>query len=139
MAVAHRDLEREHVRRRPALRVVPPQPAPPGIPPTVFWFRRALVVALAVVLVLGIVGVVRAVTSDAPTEQIDMTVIVPTGGTLWDLAERYAPAGADRSTWVAAVADRNDVDPGAIQPGMAITVPVEAQHVTASPLVPSGR
>jgi hypothetical protein len=138
MAVALRDLEREHVHRRPALRVVAPQPAPPGTPPTVFWLRRAIVVALAVVLV-GVVGVVRATTSDAPADQIAMTVIVPAGGTLWDLAERYAPAGADRSTWVAAVADRNDVDPGAIQPGTAVTVPVEAQHVTASPEVPAGR
>lgn len=139
MAVALRDLEQERLHHRPLLRVVPSQPSPPRTPPTVFWLRRALVIALAVVLVLGVVGVVRATTSDAPVDQIDVTVVVPAGGTLWDLAERYAPVGADRSTWVAAVADRNGVDPGAIQPGTAVSVPVEAQHVTASPHVPSGR
>jgi len=139
MAVALRDLEREHVHSRPALRVVPGQPSPPRTPPTVFWRRRVLVLAILVALVLGAVGVVRASTPDATTDQIDITVVVPDGGTLWDLAERYAPPGADRSTWVDAVADRNDVDPGAIQPGTAVSVPVEAQHVIASPMTPPGR
>lgn len=139
MAVALRDLERGHVHRRPALRVAPARPSPPRTPPPVFWLRRALVVALAVLVVLGVVGAVRAGTSDAPAEQIDMTVVIPAGGTLWDLAERYAPAGADRSTWVATVAERNDVDPAAIQPGTAVAVPVQAQHVTATPQPPSVR
>jgi len=137
MAVALRDLERQHVHGRPALRVVPSQPSPPRTPPTVFWRRRALVVALLVALVLGVVGVVRAATSGPATDQIDVTVVVPAGGTLWDLAERYAPADADRSTWVVAVADRNDVDPAEIRPGTAVSVPVEAHRVTASPQAPS--
>lgn len=140
MAVALRDLERGHAHRRPALRIVPPQPSPPRPPPPVFWLRRALVVALAIVLMLGVVEVVRATVADTSvTERIEMTVVVPDGGTLWDLAERYAPAGADRSTWAAAVAERNDLDPGAIQPGTAVSVSVEAQHITASPQVPSRR
>jgi hypothetical protein len=139
MAVALRDLEKEHVHGRPALLVVPGQPSPPRTPPPVFWLRRALVVALAIVVVLGMVGVVRAMTSDVRADQIDVTVVIPAGGTLWDLAERYAPAGADRSVWVAAVAERNDVDAGAIRPGTAMSVPVEAQRVTASPHTPSGR
>lgn len=139
MAVALRDLERRHAHRRPDLRVVPARPSPPRTPPPVFWLRRALVVALVVVAVLGVVGVVRASISDASADRIDMTVVIPAGGTLWDLAERYAPAGADRSTWVADVAERNDVDPAAIQPGTAVAVPVQAQHVTATPQPPSGR
>jgi nucleoid-associated protein YgaU len=139
MAVALRDLERGHVHRRPALRVVPAQPSPPRTPPPVFWLRRALVVALVVLVMLGVVGVVRAAIPDAPADHIDMTVVIPAGGTLWDLAERYAPTGADRSTWVAAVAEHNDVDPAAIRPGTAVAVPVRAQHVTATPQPPSGR
>lgn len=133
MAVALRDLEQQHVRHHPVLRVVPSQPSPPPTPPGVFWFRRLLVLLVAAAVVLGAIGVLHATTADAATDHLEVTVVVPPGGTLWDIAARYAPADADRASWVTAVADRNDLDPGAIAPGTAVSVPVDADRVIASP------
>lgn len=137
MAVALRELERRVGQGRPRLRVVPLPPAPRRPPRVVYWLRRALVLAVAIGLVAGVVAGARALSSDgADLARLDMTVVVPAGGTLWDLAERYAPPEADRAAWVAAVAERNAVDPGAIQPGTAVSIPVEAPRLSA---VPHGR
>lgn len=140
MAVALRELERQHARRRPALRVVPPAPAPPRPPRAVFWLRRALVIGVVALLVAGAVVGVRTLTSAPPRPQlIEMTIVVPDGGTLWGLADRYAPSGADRAVWAADVAERNGIDPGGVRAGMALTVPVEAPVVSAVPRAPATR
>lgn len=140
MAVALRELERRVGRGRPALRVVTPPPAPRRPPRVVYWLRRALVLAVAIGLVAGVAVGVRSVSADgADGALVDMTVVVPAGGTLWDLAARYAPPEADRAAWVAAVAERNAIDPGAVQPGTAVTVPVEAPSVLAVPHGPDAR
>ncbi|CAN5900052.1 hypothetical protein BH23ACT10_BH23ACT10_10440 [soil metagenome] len=142
MAVALRDLERVNGPRRPALRIVHPQPPlPPPTPTPAYWLRRLLVLAVVAAVILGAVVVTRAATSaraPAPA-RVEMAVVVPAGETLWDVARRYAPAGADRSAWVVDVADRNAVDPATIQPGTPLVVPVEGQHVLADPQVPSVR
>jgi hypothetical protein len=68
-----------------------------------------------------------------------MVVVVSDGETLWDVARRYAPAGADRSAWVVDVATRNALDPATIRPGTPVLVPVEGQQVLAIPQAPAGR
>lgn len=50
-------------------------------------------------------------------------VVVGERDTLWDLAFVHAPAGTERGTWVAQVAERNDVDPRALRPGDVLRVP----------------
>jgi hypothetical protein len=143
MAVALRDLEQARAPRRPGLRIVSPQPTPPRRRPTrtVYWLRRAAVLAVAVALAVGLVATTRALRADTttPVPRIDMTVVIPAGGTLWDLADRYAPADMDRSAWVLAVAERNDLDPGAILPGTPVSVPVAADRVVAQPQARSAR
>ncbi|HEX6257466.1 MAG TPA: hypothetical protein VFZ70_16775 [Euzebyales bacterium] len=135
MAVALRELEQRYDDRRRGLRVLPTPAASPRPPRRVFWLRRALVLAVVSAIVVGGVVAVRALSrgSDAPVAHMDVTVVVPEGGTLWDLAERYAPAGVDRASWVAEVADRNAIDPAAIRPGTAVSVPVATSPVVAAP------
>jgi hypothetical protein len=135
MAVALRELEQRYRGRRPGLRVVPTPAAPPRPPRHVFWLRRAFVLAMLAVVALAGVVAVRALSSGGgvPAAPIEVTVVIPQGGTLWDLAERYAPADVDRSSWVAEVVERNGVDPAAIRPGTAVSVPVTASAVVAAP------
>lgn len=140
MAVALRDLE--HGRQaRPSLRVVPSLPTPPT-PPAVFWRRRVLVLLLVVAVAVGAATATRAVIARAGASvspQVEVSVVVSSGETLWDLARRYAPAGADRSVWVTQVAERNDVDPGSLRPGASLVVPLEGASVTAAPGVGATR
>ena len=132
MAVALRDLDqgRRH-RRRPSLRVVDAR-ARPATPRRVYWLRRLMLLLLVGVLVIaGIVATRVLVADTAPTTtRFEMTVVMPPGGTLWDLAALYAP-GEDRAAWASAVAERNAVDPATIRPGTPLTVPVETRRVSA--------
>jgi LysM domain-containing protein len=138
MAIALRELERG--RSRPPLRVVPaPMPHQPPRPPhQVYWRRRVLALAIAVLLVVAAVTAGRAVRGGRtePAGRIQTTVVVAAGETLWDIAARYAPAGRDLNTWVAEVADANGVDAQQLQPGTPVVVPVESAHVPAVPLQP---
>jgi nucleoid-associated protein YgaU len=134
MAVALRELERRYDGRRPGLRAVPTPAAPPRPPRRVFWLRRLLVLAVASALVIAGVAATRALTGgDVAVARMDVAVVIPESGTLWDLAERYAPAGVDRALWVAEVAERNAVDPAAMRPGTVVSLPVAAPQVIAAP------
>lgn len=135
MAVALRDLDRG---RRPDLRLVP---TPLQTPRGVFWLRRALVVLIAVIAVLAVTAGMRVASGaeTGDTARLEMTVILPAGQTLWDLAGRYAPDGGDRSMWVQQVATRNDLDPRAILPGTPLLIPIESAAITADPQEPSRR
>lgn len=135
MAVALRDLERGDAQRHPTLRVVHGRPQLPPTPPGVYRVRRLLVLAVIVIAVISVGVAVRAVAFAEPPvhDRVEVTVVVQAGETLWDVARRYAPSNADRSAWVAELADRNAVDPGVIQPGTPIVVPVEGQRVLAAP------
>lgn len=130
MAVALRDLDRRPPRR-PPLRVVDRRLRPPT-PRGVYRMRRLIVLLILVSLVGGGIAMVRALSNDAPsaTTRFEMTVVVPSDGTLWDLARMYAP-GQDRAAWISQVAERNAVDPAAVQPGTPLTVPVEIPRVSA--------
>lgn len=133
MAVALRDLERGQ-QRRPTLRVVHGRPSPPAPPQWIFWARRLVVALVLTAAVAGAVATLRASSADAAaTGRVEVSVVLPAGETLWDLAGRYAPAGADRSSWVVDVAARNDLDPGAIPAGTPVLVPLGGDGVTAMP------
>lgn len=134
MAVALRELE--HGRRQPPpLRVVP-APVPPPTRRSVYRRRRALVVMLAVLLLIAAAVALRATSVDRSETvgRLQMTVVVSSGQTLWDIGRRYAPASRDLTSWVAHVADANGLDAQAVQPGTPVVIPVESAHVRARPL-----
>lgn len=132
MAVALRDLERG--RPGPYLRVVP---APPRTPRHVFWLRRLLVLALLAGVVLVAFGtwgrVAGAPDADAALARTNLTVVLAPGETLWDLAERYAPADRDKVEWAGEIARLNDVEPQAVSAGTPLVVPIETPDVSAAP------
>lgn len=70
--------------------------------------RRAALAAVAVAVVLmSLLGGGSSVASRPGTPR---AVTVTAGGTLWDLARRYAPAGVDRRAYVDAVIELNGLD-----------------------------
>jgi hypothetical protein len=132
MAIALRELDRGS--RPSQLRVVR-LPAPAPTPRYVYWLRRALVLLLTLLLTMSIAGAVRAVVTEpaVPVVRTDLTVVVTPGQTLWDIAERYAPAGRDLTAWAAEIAAYNQVDAQAVQPGTPLVIPLETAAVTATP------
>ena len=131
MAVALRELDRGS--RPSQLRVVR-LPAPPPTPRHVYWLRRTLVLVLTLLLVLSVVGAVRALVGQppAPVVRTDLTVVVAPGQTLWDIARRYAPADRDLTAWAAEIAAYNDVEAQTVQPGTPLVIPLETAAVTAT-------
>ena len=74
-----------------------------------FLFRRVMVGLVAFALVGTIVSV-SAAGSEAPAASrpsAPASVVVQPGETLWDLAERYAPAGSDPRDYVAELVEQN--------------------------------
>ena len=132
MAVALRELH--HGQRRLRLRLVP---APAPTPQHVYWLRRTLVLLAATGLVLVLMGAAGAIRNVAgpsePVARTNLTVVVAPGQTLWDIAARYAPADRDITGFAAEIAELNDVDALAVQPGSPLVVPLETAVVTATP------
>jgi hypothetical protein len=54
-------------------------------------------------------------------------VMVQSGDTLWSIADAHKPAGKSTRQYVADIRAINEVDPGRLQTGMVIEVPVYAQ------------
>jgi nucleoid-associated protein YgaU len=84
--------------------------------------RIAAVLALA-----GVVGVLSGPVADAMGvggggSRDARTYVVRPGDTLWAVARRAEPA-VDPRIVVDAIADANDVDPGALVPGQQLAVP----------------
>ena len=53
-------------------------------------------------------------------------VVVHENETIWTIAEENCPSGTDPRIHVKEICEINDVDPGEIQPGDVLIVPVEA-------------
>lgn len=77
-------------------------------------------VAIAVVA-MTLLGGGREATAPA-AEQGKRTAVVQPGDTLWDLAERHAPAGMDLRVYVDALTGMNRLDSG-LQAGARIRLP----------------
>ena len=77
-------------------------------------------VAIAVIGMTLMGGGQEAVAPAAPQGQ--RTAVVQPGETLWDIAERNAPAGSDLRAYVAALESANDLGP-VLQAGARITLP----------------
>ena len=86
--------------------------------------RRRIVAVLALA---GVVGLLTGPVADAVGiggggSRDGRTYVVRPGDTLWAVARRTEPA-VDPRIVVAAIADANDVDPGALVPGQQLAVP----------------
>lgn len=91
----------------------------------VFLRRRVLVAALLAVMVGPWVGPLRDAVSGAAAGPVPVsrgTYLVRPGDTLWTIAERLAP-GEDPRPLVRAIVQVNDLDAGALEAGVTITIP----------------
>ena len=86
--------------------------------------RRRFLVALCsvVVAVAGLHGGTGEGSALASREGAPRAVLLERGDSLWDLAERFAPEGADARAYVDALVELNDVA-GAPLPGTRIRLP----------------
>jgi len=78
-----------------------------------------VILAIAIALLLVVFAWSLAAKAEPPMVEI----MVPPGGTLWDLSRDYCPPEADRRRWIYEVRETNGItDPGKIQPGQVIRV-----------------
>jgi hypothetical protein len=84
--------------------------------------RRLAAVALPLLIVAFIVATGPGGTSVASRPSAPAAVVLETGETVWDLAERYAPATIDSRAYVDAVFDLNDIS-GAPAAGQRLRLP----------------
>ena len=89
----------------------------------IFMIRRLLVLLVVLAMGLGIASL-WALRSEASSEPaVAATVVVGPGDTVWDIAHEYVPAGVHPQAYVAAVLRHNDLDAGALAPGMVLELP----------------
>lgn len=65
-------------------------------------------------------------TTEAAAADTYRQVVVHENETIWTIAEENCPSGTDPRIHVKEICEINDVDPGEIQPGDVLIVPVEA-------------
>lgn len=107
-------------------RAVVPSCTPRRVVPRWPWLAA---VALVTGLVFTGLGVFAEGMSGAVPQQT-ATVTVGAGETLWDVARHYAPS-ADTGAVVARIRQLNDLGGATVVPGLPLTVPVDAQPVSA--------
>jgi len=100
------------------------------VPPLV---RRRITVLLAGSLAVGLLLVLPSAldlggTPPAGPEAVEagappIRAVVAPGDTIWDLAAPHVPEGMDLQSYVAEVIMRNEVDPGALEPGSVLDLP----------------
>ena len=90
----------------------------------VVFMRRRLAVAALLVGVVTLVLAVGGVGNSAPTSApgAPRHVTLKAGGTLWDLAERFAPVGSDPRAYVDALIELNELE-GAPRSGARLKLP----------------
>ncbi|MBA3349102.1 MAG: LysM peptidoglycan-binding domain-containing protein [Actinobacteria bacterium] len=87
--------------------------------------RRVAVGAVgAVIVIVGAALVHDGPGADRPTRRVEAVVgSVQAGDTLWDLARRYSPPGADLRAYVDRLARVNRLSGRSLQAGMRLRVP----------------
>ena len=89
-----------------------------------FRFITFLIITFG--LIVGAFGFVTGQyesTASETTDYVSYTVI--DGDTLWDIANTVNHSNTDTRKIVHAICKINDIDAGALQPGMVLTVPVD--------------
>jgi hypothetical protein len=84
--------------------------------------RRRRAGAALVVVAVVIATLLAGGTAPASRPGAPRAVVVEPGGTLWGIAQRYAPEGIDKRAYVDAVIELNDL-PGAPHAGQRIVLP----------------
>lgn len=89
-----------------------------------YLVRRMMVAVLATALIAGIFSLASAPGGSevASRPGAPSSVVVEPGDTLFDLAVRYAPAGADRNAYVDEIMALNHVS-GVAAPGTSLRLP----------------
>ncbi len=89
--------------------------------------RPRLGLWLLIFLALGILAALPAIGGRAGEncEPPPLTVVVQYGDSLWTIAEQYRDPARDVRDIVALIVAANNVNPGALRPGMRITIPVD--------------
>lgn len=86
--------------------------------------RRALLLGLALVLVVAaLLMVFGAEAVSSPRMPEVRTVVVHSGDTLWEIADRSAPESADLRVVVRDLIARNGLESKVLQPGQVLEVP----------------
>lgn len=109
-------------------------PASPGVPPprprlrvvpggSCVTLRRRRRLAGIVVGVALLAGVGRAAGQPRGAGRASVNVAVREGDTLWTLAERFGPAGADPRRVVDAIRARNGLEGESLAPGQSLSIP----------------
>ncbi len=88
------------------------------------YVRRRRILALAILVVVMSLPAAAAAMRPAPhREPSAITYVVRPGDTLWEIAERVGGQRDPREV-VTSIAEANRVDPGSVEPGQVLTVPV---------------
>ncbi len=85
---------------------------------TVFW---AIIAIVALSSYMGIIGLIDV--QGNTVEQYDI-IHVTAGESIWSLVDGHVPNNMDKREYVYHVARYNNIDPGDIQPGDEIKLPV---------------
>jgi len=86
--------------------------------------RRLAEVLITVVLAAAVFATTAvAGSADVTTPAATITVVVQPGDTVWSLAARHAPRGANVQAFVAEVVHNNAIEPTGLIPGSTLEVP----------------
>ena len=85
--------------------------------------RRTLAVSAAAVLAVAAVVMSTASTAPAPAPQAPRTLVLKPGDSLWGVAERFSPPGADLRAYVHSLIGLNHLQGRTPLPGLRLRLP----------------
>jgi Tfp pilus assembly protein FimV len=98
--------------------------APPAPTRATYWRRRAVAVAVLLVVAFVLTALIGRVGAEAELEdKIAGHVVVQPGETLWDVAVATAPDGVDPREQLRAVAELNGLDSSSLDAWSVVLVP----------------
>lgn len=87
--------------------------------------KTAQTIAGLITLAILIFSILSTCKADTPLSRIEYTV--QAGDTLWDIAEEYAPKGADKREYIYNIKKHNGLKNSEIRPGMVLEITTEAE------------
>lgn len=84
--------------------------------------RRLAALAAAALVAVAVLSLPA---SGGSTPRAAGQVVIPPGGTLWDVAVRHAPPGSDPRVYVAHLIELNGLHGARVDPWMVVRLPAE--------------